>query len=261
MNFFQQGSTNGRQQAMTKGILRVVVAIYLVYLAVKIYKGVGQGGSSMPAWLGYIFALFFVLAALGVCVYSYISYKQACAGAADAAEQTEKVGGEQLSQAPQRAELSDTYDVFRSDEQHAGLTPLCEVYRSYLEDVKRVEAESKPTDGLLGLGSDPSKHACHQAFYDKVGEQLLSLLAAQPDNEEAMAALLLILKAPAQQRDNQLAFPMLYAAHGYAVKLIGFLDRADSRELAEWYNEAYSRIERMPVQEETLAMLKAQAEL
>ena len=65
-----------RAHAITGATLRAVVAFYIGYLGYNIIKGVREGTTTMAPWIGWTAGLFFLAAALGVCVYAWLRYRQ-----------------------------------------------------------------------------------------------------------------------------------------------------------------------------------------
>ena len=55
------------------------------------------------------------------------------------------------------------------------------------------------------------------------------------------------------------AYWMLIAVQGFGIDLIGYLEPADAKALAEILSAAYPRYIRLPVQEKLLKRLKQQA--
>ena len=64
-----------RARAGTRATLRAVVAGYLIYLAWQIVKGVRTGSSSMAPAVAWTAAIFFTLAAVGVGIYAFRSWR------------------------------------------------------------------------------------------------------------------------------------------------------------------------------------------
>ena len=60
-----------RAKAGTAATFRAVVALYLVYLAYQIIRGVRDGSSSMSPVIGWIAGVFFVAAAVAFCFYTW----------------------------------------------------------------------------------------------------------------------------------------------------------------------------------------------
>ena len=58
-----------RAKAGTSATLRAVVALYLLYLGYQLLRSAAAGSGEFPAWAGWTFGMFFLLAGLGFGVY------------------------------------------------------------------------------------------------------------------------------------------------------------------------------------------------
>ena len=130
---------------------------------------------------------------------------------------------------------------------------LKDIYENYVQDAQRVCREAKPMDGLFGLGDDPRKDPCHMRFYEAAERWVAAFRPADP--EEAFGAVRLILEAAAEHREEP-SFWFLYAAQGLARDLIPSLPAGHCARLRRFYDEAYPRRERMPVQRDVYRLLK-----
>lgn len=135
------------------------------------------------------------------------------------------------------------------------LQQLRDIYSKYVADVKKVYKDAKPMDGLFGWGDDPRKDPCHMRFYEEVEKWAGDFSAQTPDRAHVYEAVRIILETPAAHRGNH-CFWFMYAAQGFARDLIGQLDRSRCLQLREFYDEAYPKRDRMPVQREIYKLLK-----
>lgn len=135
------------------------------------------------------------------------------------------------------------------------MTELMEIYESYCKKAADVRRKASPVAGFFGMGDDPRKHYCHEAFYDAVGEWVAEFAASCPDPVRTVAAVKWILQAPADHRHEDVYWYM-YAAHGLIRPLIPLLSEGDCKALAAWYDETFRKKERLPVQQEVYKMLK-----
>lgn len=74
-----------RARAANMGVLRAVVAAYLVYLGGSLIRDWLQGGSTLAPWMVWLCGLFFIAAGLGFGLYTWRRWK---ADAKAAAEET-----------------------------------------------------------------------------------------------------------------------------------------------------------------------------
>lgn len=132
---------------------------------------------------------------------------------------------------------------------------LKDIYRRYDEEIHKVKAKAKPTDGLFGMGDDPRKDPCHMHFYEGVEQWVQDFLKTAPDAKDALEAARVIIEAPAAHRDGP-TYWFEFAAHGLSVDLIACLDAAGCKELKAFYDENYLKRDRMPVQDQVYKLLK-----
>lgn len=128
-------------------------------------------------------------------------------------------------------------------------------YERYCREYDEVLRKKSPADGLFGFGNDPKKHHCHDSFYEDVAAWVREFEANDPAAPEAEAAVDYILRAPERHRDGEV-FWYMYAAQKHAAELIARMGPAACGELAAWYNEAYPRLDRMPVQKDIYKRLR-----
>lgn len=132
---------------------------------------------------------------------------------------------------------------------------LKDIYSQYVADVAKVYKDAKPMDGLFGWGDDPRKDPCHMRFYEDVESWIGSFAAQNPDRAQVYEVVRFLVETPAQYREKH-CFWFMYAAHGLLPDLIGYLDRAQCLQLREFYDEAYPKRDRMPVQKNVYKLLK-----
>lgn len=130
-------------------------------------------------------------------------------------------------------------------------------YEKYTKNVNKVLADAKPVDGLLGLGDDPSKHPCHEAFYYEV-ETLMKEIAESEEDKAVLAQIVsYMLRAEIIWQEHEDAVWMMIAASGHAMKIITALTAEDAKALLKLYNDIAPRFRRLPVQKQIAASLKA----
>jgi len=86
-------------RAITSGGLRIVVAGYIIFIAINIINGTRNETSSIPAWAGALIGYVFIAASAGFIIYAVRSFLKALKGARlDADEETETAVAEQKPQ-------------------------------------------------------------------------------------------------------------------------------------------------------------------
>ncbi len=127
------------------------------------------------------------------------------------------------------------------------------IYADYLAKVDRLLKESKPADGLLGMGKAPQHDACHDWFDQQVAE---AVQGAQ-GREREVAALLLL--GEQKYAAPSCASWMLVAVQRHALPLIPALSGKEAAELLAVYSKTHPFFSRLPMQKEIIAALKKQS--
>ena len=63
-----------RAKAGTAATLRAVISVYIIYLAWSVLKGVRNGSSPVPVWVGWLVAIVFTAAAIAFGFYTWKTY-------------------------------------------------------------------------------------------------------------------------------------------------------------------------------------------
>ena len=132
---------------------------------------------------------------------------------------------------------------------------LQQIYMDYYEKTAKVYKAASPVAGLFGMGDDPRRHHCHEAFYEAVGEWVEEFCKTRPDAAAAAAAVRHILTA-ASEHKGEAVYWYLYAAHGHTKPLIPMLTEEERKAIAQWYDSVYPKLDRMPVQMEIYKLLQ-----
>lgn len=134
---------------------------------------------------------------------------------------------------------------------------LKQKYADYLAAVEELEQKASLTAGLMGFGTSPKNHPCHEAFYQEVAAWVEEFLSENPSPQEVSQAAFWILQAAHPHEDNTTVFWILYAVHGHAAPLIPLMTPEDRRELAAWYDKYHPRFSRLPVQKKIGKLLRS----
>ncbi len=65
-----------RARAGSAAIFRAAVSVYIIYLAVRILRGVLDGSSTVPAWIGWLTSLLFIAGAIAFGIYTWKCYRR-----------------------------------------------------------------------------------------------------------------------------------------------------------------------------------------
>ena len=134
------------------------------------------------------------------------------------------------------------------------LTQLNTIYTDYAEKVKEVRKKARIFDGFLGLGKDPRNDACHEEFFQAVGEWVAAFLETQPEQDVLMQAAVFLLEEPLTYTGQE-CYWFMYAAHGHIKPMVPYLSKENCKELGERLEKCYKKLDRMPLQKELLKML------
>ncbi len=136
---------------------------------------------------------------------------------------------------------------------------LQKLYADYLVQAQQVREKAPAWAGVFGLGDDPRKHPCHEAFYENAQSWLREFVVAQPSREQARLAAEFLLEEPGKYKNAE-GYWFLYVCIGFIRELIPYLGKEDCRQLAQRMNSLYPKRERMPVQQQTLKQLQKAGE-
>ncbi|MBQ6840398.1 MAG: hypothetical protein IJO45_06865 [Oscillospiraceae bacterium] len=131
---------------------------------------------------------------------------------------------------------------------------LRQMYADYLALADKLRKEASVFAGLFGMGDDPRKHPCHEAFYQNVDKWVKDFITSQPAPEQVMEAAKFMLEQPRENTGAE-GYWFLFACIGFVRSLIPLMNKEDCNTLAERMSQLYTRAEQMPVQRETLKML------
>ena len=132
---------------------------------------------------------------------------------------------------------------------------LQEFYHRYDEKAAKVKRETKGLGGIWGMGEDPRNHPCHVEFYEGVQQMVADYLATGPDSAGVAAAAKFILEAADLRRETQ-SYWFSFAAQGHVIPMIPYMNSSDCKDLMQWYDTVYTKLERMPVQRDLYKKLR-----
>lgn len=135
---------------------------------------------------------------------------------------------------------------------------LIGLYEAYFEQVRAAEKRLKPADGLFGMGERLANAPCHDAFMEAL-RAFLEGKEVKEDPGRICQVLDYIYRAPFAYPDvHPSVYWMLLAVHGLTQPVIACLRPEDAQALHLWYQKAYPRRERLPVQNQVLNALERQ---
>ena len=125
----------------------------------------------------------------------------------------------------------------------------------YEEAVTEVQKNRKMFDGVFGMGNHPGNAPCHDTLDRKI-QAMCTQAGETPDAGQIREMLEAVYAAPLAWKGPEYARLMLVAVQRHTLPLIPLLPERDRAELGAWYQEAWPRRKRMPVQEDVLKALK-----
>ena len=154
-------------------------------------------------------------------------------------------------------------DMMHADGKKQGRTEKAmsraEAFRAALAEydaaVRAVQKNRKMFDGVLGMGTHPGNAPCHDVLDRRTGE-LCREAASDPDPSELSPFLRELYAAAKRWEGPEYARLMLVALHRHTLPLIPLLAAEERAALSEWYQQAYPRRQRLPVQDQLLKELK-----
>ena len=134
------------------------------------------------------------------------------------------------------------------------LSQLIAFYDEYEKELEELHRKAPATAGLLGMGGHPRDDRCNEIFYYNVEKWAEEFLKGSPDQADVDTVAEWILKlADVHRQDHTYWF--CYALQAHAKKMIPLMSREKVQELQIWYNEAYPRVDRLPLQTEVYKLL------
>ena len=132
---------------------------------------------------------------------------------------------------------------------------LRQLYADYIEQAYQTRRNAPVFAGIFGLGEDPRKHPCHDAFYRDTQAWTAQFVAGSPEPQQALEAATFMLEEPKLHVGAE-GYWFLYVCIGFIRELIPYMKAEDCKALAVRMNKLYPRRDRMPLQQETLKMLQ-----
>lgn len=140
------------------------------------------------------------------------------------------------------------------------LDDIRSVYEEYIQQVSKLEGESKIWDGLFGMGKKLADDPCHERFIDELEKLLKSFAEANPSSEEVRGVLRFIYRMPCDDEQPDGTVMSMNAVHSLTVGLAEQLSPKDGAELLEQYTNDYPKIRRFPVHKTVIKALERAAQ-
>ena len=122
----------------------------------------------------------------------------------------------------------------------------------YVKWTQENQMAGKKIAVYLGLQVEQSPK--HAAFYEAVGEWAKTFASSQPEHEQTVAVLRLLLFSAAEHQGREAEW-YLIAIQTYAKDFIGELSGEEKAQLAQEYRKKYPSGRRLPLQNEIYRLL------
>ena len=131
-----------------------------------------------------------------------------------------------------------------------------EIIEQYIEALAEADKHRKPGSGILGIGPGPGDDPCHMAM----DEQVAALTAEMAENETDPAVIgelvKAILEAEQSRKWPEAAKWAVLATQRHTIPLITGMNQSDRKDVLAWFEKAYPRRLRMPIQKQIINALK-----
>ena len=122
---------------------------------------------------------------------------------------------------------------------------LRKILETYRAAVAQVEKTRRPFDGLLGMGRKPSDDPCHMQMDQGVEALMQEAAGADAAADEVVSAL---IRAAKEYEGPEYARFALIAAQRHGIGLIPRMSAGGRKELKAWFDKAYPKRTRFPMQ-------------
>ncbi len=131
-----------------------------------------------------------------------------------------------------------------------------EIIDTYIDALAEADKHRKPGSGILGIGPGPGDDPCHVAM----DEQVAALTAELAENETDPAVIGELVKAVLQAEQSrewpEAAKWAVLATQRHTIPLIAGMNQSDRKDILTWFEKAYPRRLRMPIQKQLINALK-----
>ena len=129
------------------------------------------------------------------------------------------------------------------------------ILERYTEAFNEAEKKRKPGSGLFGFGQRPGDYPCHEEMDRQVAE-LTAEAAEEAGTAETAALVKAILAAEQERKWPEAARLAVLAQQRHVMPLIPKLSAADREAIRTWYEEAYPRRKRLPIQKQLVKQMQ-----
>lgn len=131
-----------------------------------------------------------------------------------------------------------------------------EIISTYIEALAEADKHRKLGSGIFGIGPGPGDDPCHVAM----DEQVAALTDELAENETDPAVIGELVKAVLQAEQSrewpEAAKWAVLATQRHTIPLIAGMNQSDRKDILTWFEKAYPRRLRMPIQKQLINALK-----
>ena len=135
------------------------------------------------------------------------------------------------------------------------LDHLTQLFKEYIDFAEALRNETMSVKSVLGMRDREIYHPGHSSFLDSVGDFLHTFKMSDPNQEDIMKALEIILLTAANY-EHRAPFWYLIAVQKYATDLIPLLDPVSIDVLRDNYEKCYPRNAMLPIQKDIYKLLQ-----
>ena len=131
-----------------------------------------------------------------------------------------------------------------------------EIVEHYIEELDKAEKNRKPGSGIFGFGQGPGDFPCHTEMDNQVAELAAEIAEGEAEPDEVAETVKAVLQAEESRTWPEAARWAVMASQRHVLPLIARMSAADRKEMLAWYEKAYPKRRRMPLQKQILEKLK-----
>ena len=130
------------------------------------------------------------------------------------------------------------------------------IIETYIEELDKAEKNRKPGSGLFGIGHGPGDYPCHEEMDRQVAELAEEIAEGDAAADEIAEIVKPVLQAEESRPWPEAARWAVMATQRHVLPLIARMSAADRETMLAWYEKAYPKRRRMPLQKQILEELK-----
>ena len=130
-----------------------------------------------------------------------------------------------------------------------------EIMTGYKEELEKSRKNRKITSGIFGFGGGPGDDPCHDAMDKQVGGLTAEIAEETVESEEISELVTAILREEKNREWSESAKWSVIAIQRYTIPLIPKIPADRKKEIDAWYEKAYPKRMRLPIQRQIVKEL------